>query len=144
MGIADALKRAIYWLEVVTAVILIVITAAAVVTLIVDFTRVTIQEQGLGPSGFALVIASILEVFILIELFRIALAYMAHKNVLPTVLEAALVAVARKFVVFETGEMDPMAIFWKSSGLAILLLAVSISWWVLNRANACDACTMEE
>ena len=59
---------------------------------------------------------------------------MSHENVIPTVLEAALVAVARKFVVFEpTGNYLQASI-----GLAALLLAVALSWWMLAKSNACE------
>ena len=76
-----------------------------------------------------------LQVFILVELFRIAIAYMKHENVIPTVLEAALVAVARKFVVFEgTSGLEYVL---AAVGLSALLLAVAISWWLLTKSRAC-------
>jgi uncharacterized membrane protein (DUF373 family) len=82
-------------------------------------------------TEFTFIISTALEVFIVIELFRIALAYMNHRNVIPTVLEAALVAVARKFVVFE-----PKDAFLESAlGLSALLLAIAVSWWLLKRAD---------
>ncbi len=59
------------------------------------------SRSTLTTVQFNKLIGLVLEVFILVELFRIAVAYMKHENVIPTVLEAALVAVARKFVVFE-------------------------------------------
>ncbi len=88
----------------------------------------------LFQADFARLITVILEIFILIELFRIALAYMTHRNVLPTVFEAALVAVARKFVIFETSSNT----LQNAAGLALLLLAVAVSWWLLARINATD------
>ncbi len=81
---------------------------------------------------FNKIIGMILEIFILVELFRIAVAYMRHIRVVPTVLEAALVAVARKFVVFEGGTNY----LSKALGLSALLLAVAISWWLLARGGA--------
>jgi uncharacterized membrane protein (DUF373 family) len=83
---------------------------------------------------FNLIIGTILEIFILIELFRIAVAYMRRKHVVPVVLEAALVAVARKFVVFEGGN-EYLA---KALGLSALLLAVAISWWMLAHSGALE------
>ena len=61
------------------------------------------ERQLVDVVEFNKIIGMILEIFILVELFRIAVAYMRHIRVVPTVLEAALVAVARKFVVFEGG-----------------------------------------
>jgi uncharacterized membrane protein (DUF373 family) len=40
-------------------------------------------------------------VFIIIELFRITLAYITGQHVMPTVIEAAFVAVGRKIVLYE-------------------------------------------
>ncbi|MFA5867110.1 MAG: phosphate-starvation-inducible PsiE family protein [Actinomycetota bacterium] len=40
-------------------------------------------------------------VFIIIELFRITLAYITGERVMPTVIEAAFVAVGRKIVLYE-------------------------------------------
>jgi uncharacterized membrane protein (DUF373 family) len=85
----------------------------------------------LVSAEFNRVISTILEVFILVELFRIAVAYMRHDHVIPTVLEAALVAVARKFVVLE-----PARDFLQLAlGLTALLLAVAISWWLIAHSG---------
>ncbi len=93
-----------------------------------------IRLSQVGREEFTRVISTALERFIVIELFRIALAYMNHSNVIPAVLEAALVAVARKFVVFEPKE-DYLA---TALGLAALLLAICISWWLLKKSEAGD------
>ena len=80
------------------------------------------------------ILGTVLQVFILVELFRVTIAYMKHENVIPTVLEAALVAVARKFIVFESSDNY----LTTAAGLAVLLLAVSVSWWLLAKSNACE------
>jgi uncharacterized membrane protein (DUF373 family) len=121
-------------IEVLVAIALILLAAGAVIELFREMLL-------LGSSGFALtreefnmIIGTVLEIFILIELFRIAIVYMRHENVIPTVLEAALVAIARQFVVFEGGT----SYLQTALGLAALLIAVAISWWLLSRSNACD------
>lgn len=128
------LNKSIYAIELVVAVILVLLTVLAVVALVFEVWGVITTTFALTPGQFTGVISLVLEVFILIELFRIALAYMAHRNVIPTVLEAALVAIARKFVVFEPGG-DYLAY---AAGHAALLLAVAVSWWLLSRARACE------
>jgi uncharacterized membrane protein (DUF373 family) len=96
--------------------------------------HVAVSGYTLTRAQFNAIIGTILEVFILVELFRIAIAYMNHENVIPTVLEAALVAIARKFVVFE-GKEDYLQ---TALGMSALLLAVAVSWWLLARSNACE------
>jgi uncharacterized membrane protein (DUF373 family) len=121
-------------IEVLVSLVLVLIAGAVLVSLAAEVWNVVLDGVILTSAQFNMLIGLILEVFILIELFWIAVAYMKHENVIPTVLEAALVAVARKFVVFE-GSDDYLV---HAGGLAALLLAVAISWWLLARSNACE------
>ena len=121
-------------IEVLVSLVLVLIAGAVLVSLAAEVWKVALDGVILTSAQFNMLIGLILEVFILIELFRIAVAYMKHENVIPTVLEAALVAVARKFVVFE-GSDEYLV---HAGGLAALLLAVAISWWLLARSNACE------
>lgn len=128
------LDYAVLVIELFVSAILIVLSLAAAWTLVVDIYTLATSGFILRTPEFNAVISTVLEIFILVELFRIAMAYMQHRNVIPTVLEAALVAVARKFVVFE-GATNYLQY---ALGLSALLLAVAVSWWLLDRANACE------
>jgi uncharacterized membrane protein (DUF373 family) len=132
--IADWLNRTVYWIEVLVAVALVILTALALVGLVVETGTVLADKLALTPEDFSPVIVAVLDIFILIELFRIALAYMKHQNVIPTVLEAALVAVARKFVVYEA-EGD---LVFRALGLSALLISVGVAWWLLAKSDACE------
>lgn len=127
------LNRGILGIEVLVAVALTVLAGGALFALFVEIFSLATSGSVLSPEQFTKIISTILEVFILVELFRIAIAYMKHENVIPTVLEAALVAVARKFVVYEGGA-NP----WVAVGMSALLISVAVAWWMLARANACD------
>jgi uncharacterized membrane protein (DUF373 family) len=132
--ILKGLNKAVYAIEVAVAFALVIMTVLAVVTLGVElFTTITGMHLMMSAQ-FTRLISTILEVFILIELFRIAVAYMTHQNVLPTVFEAALIAVARKFVVFEIADQTLQS----ALALSALLLSVAVSWWLLARTNACE------
>jgi uncharacterized membrane protein (DUF373 family) len=113
---------------------LIALAAGAILALGAEMFHLATAGGILTSSEFNRIIGTILEIFILVELFRIAMAYMRHENVIPTVLEAALVAVARKFVVFE-GSQNYLQ---TALGMSALLLAVAISWWMLSRSQACE------
>jgi len=137
-GFMKKFLEGLHWatviIEVLVAIALVALAGGALVALGSEMFHVAETGVALSHTEFTAIISTILEIFILVELFRIAIAYMRHENVIPTVLEAALVAVARKFVVFE-GSGD----YLKSSiGLAALLLAVALSWWMLAKSNACD------
>jgi len=127
------LNVAILIIEILVAIALVVLAAGALMSLAYELWYVGGNGPALTRAEFNLIIGTVLEVFILVELFRIAIAYMRHQNVIPTVLEAALVAVARKFVVFEGGTDYLLT----SLGMSALLLAVASSWWLLNRTGAC-------
>jgi uncharacterized membrane protein (DUF373 family) len=129
-----ALNYAVLGIEVLVTVALVVLAGGVLLFLGGEMLSAAVGG-GLATKGnFIHIVGLILEVFILVELFRIAIAYMKHENVIPTVLEAALVAVARKFVVFE-GSDDYLR---TALGMASLLLAVAVSWWMLARSNACE------
>jgi len=127
------LNVAILVVEILVAIALVVLAAGALASLAYELWYVAGNGPAVTRAEFNLIIGTVLEVFILVELFRIAIAYMRHQNVIPTVLEAALVAVARKFVVFEGGQDYLLT----SLGMASLLLAVALSWWLLNSTGAC-------
>jgi uncharacterized membrane protein (DUF373 family) len=131
VGVEKALNKFVLALEIAVSAALVVIAGLLVVTLAVELLAIMTGGFTIDRTEFTFIISTALEVFIVIELFRIALAYMNHRNVIPTVLEAALVAVARKFVVFE-----PKDAFLESAlGLSALLLAIAVSWWLLKRAD---------
>ena len=120
--------------EIVVSVALVIMALGAAWELALEIFQATKSGWALTTSEFNALIGTVLEVFIVVELFRIADAYMRHRNVIPTVLEAALVAVARKFVVFEgTDQYLQHAI-----GLAVLILAVALSWFLLQRSGVCE------
>ena len=128
------LHGAVVAIEVLVAIVLTALAAGALVSLGYEMWLAASNGRPMTHVEFTSILAGVLQVFILVELFRVTIAYMKHENVIPTVLEAALVAVARKFVVFEGGENYLMT----ALGLSALLIAVALSWWLLAKSNACD------
>jgi uncharacterized membrane protein (DUF373 family) len=133
-GRADVwLQKAMTAIEWVVAATLIVLALVATVGLIMEFSTVG-ALAGEGVNAYITILDGTLLVFVIAELFKIALAYIRHEDVIPTVMEAALVAVARKVVVLDA-HAEPMALLMRSGSLAILLLALGVSWYLLARAN---------
>jgi len=130
--------RLMHWatvvIEVLVAFALVVLAGGVLLALSSEMLKLVFSDVSLTSVEFNFLIGTILDIFILIELFRIAVAYMSRKHVVPVVLEAALVAIARKFVVFD-GASNYLA---KSLGLSALLLAVAISWWMLSHSGALE------
>jgi len=125
----NLLNRVVLYIEGAVTVLLVVLAALGVVDIVLKMLEVTRADGFMTPEGITRTIDTVLVVFIVIELIRIAVAYMQHKNVIGTVLEAGLVAIVRKLVIFESGP-DMLE---KAIALAILILAVGVTWYLLNR-----------
>jgi uncharacterized membrane protein (DUF373 family) len=130
-----ALHWAVLGIEVLVAMALTALAAGALASLAWEMWHMAAARQPLTHEQFIAVVGGVLQVFILVELFGIAIAYMKHENVIPTVLEAGLVAVARQFVVFEGSGTNYLP---QAAGLSMLLLAVAVAWWLLAKSNACE------
>lgn len=130
----NALEIVVTGIEWIVAASLVVLAGMAAWVIILEFF-----EMGLTTREFAdytKVLDGTLFVFVVAELFKIAFAYIRHENVVPTVMEAALVAVARKVVVLDT-HVTGMELLLRSGSLAVLLLSIGVAWLLLNRANPC-------
>ena len=87
-----------------------------------------------------LMISDLLLTFIAIELMRIALAYIRGVNVLPTVIEAGLVAVIRQVVLFHPKEN----VLAQASALAILAISLGLVSYLLSKSVVTTAQGMAE
>ncbi len=123
------------WLEGIVAALLIVLTGIGIVGL-VRAIRAVVVAPDIALSGglYYQVIDATLTIFVVIELFKIAVAYMRHEDVVPTVMEAALVAVARKLVVFDT-HIPATEMLLRASALTLLLVGVAGAWFVIARRS---------
>lgn len=133
------LNRGVVIIEGAVAALLLVLAILGVIDILITMFEVASADGFITPEGITRTIDTVLVVFIVIELIRIAVAYMRHKNVIGTVLEAGLVAVVRKIVIFEGGSnalSDALA-------LSALILAVGIAWYLLRRVGICDCETVE-
>jgi uncharacterized membrane protein (DUF373 family) len=134
-GFIRVMGMAIVVIEVLVAVALTVLAGSALFALGAELWAIEGSRAPLTHVEFTTAMGGVLQVFILVELFRIAIAYMRHENVVPTVLEATLIAVARKLIVFDSTGDNYLA---SAAGLALLVVAVAVAWWLLAKANACE------
>lgn len=129
------LNKVVVCIEAAVTGLLVILAALGVVDVVLKMLEVTRSDGFMTPEGITRTIDTVLVVFVVIELIRIAISYMQHKNVIGTVLEAGLVAVVRKLVIFESTEH----VLEKASALALLILAVGVTWYLLRRADLCTA-----
>lgn len=128
------LNRVVLYIEGAVTVLLVILAALGVVDIVIKMVEVTRADGFMTPEGITRTIDTVLVVFIVIELIRIAVSYMQHKNVIGTVLEAGLVAVVRKLVIFESGE----GMLEKAIALSVLILAVGVTWYLLQRGRVSE------
>lgn len=135
MRLAERFDRLIVHIEGAVVVLLTVLAVLGVVDIVIKMLEILRAEGFVSPEGITRTIDTVLVVFVVIELIRIALAYMRHEDVVGTVLEAGLVAVVRKLVIFEGGS----GVLAKASALSLLILAVGVTWYLLRKAKLCGA-----
>jgi uncharacterized membrane protein (DUF373 family) len=123
------LKVAVRSAEGVVTALLVALLALALVGLAVDVANALIGHHVLELETLLRLIDYVLIVFVLVELIAIAFAYLAGLGIVATVLEATLVAVARKIIAFEPGDHA----LERGLSLALLMLAVSVGWFLLGR-----------
>lgn len=133
MKLSARFDRLVVYIEGAVVVLLTVLAVLGVVDVVLKMLEVTQADGFMSPEGITRTIDTVLVVFIVIELIRIALSYMNHQDVVGTVLEAGLVAVVRKLVIFEGGDN----ILPKALALSALILAVGITWYLLRRVGLC-------
>lgn len=128
--IVDVLERAI-------SVLLVVMAALGIVDLVVEMYAAVTKTGFLTPEAIVKVLDSVLIIFVVLELFNIALAYLQRRDVIGTVMEAGLVAVVRKLVIFETSG-DAAYVLMKGAALALLTVAVGVTWYLLRRSGVSE------
>jgi uncharacterized membrane protein (DUF373 family) len=128
----SVLDRYFTLVEVVVAALL-ALTALWVLGDLVGFVGRNIGGPAVELARLAL--DRFLLVFIVVELFRIAKAYIEHVAVLHTVFEAGLVAVAREIVLFDFTKLGLPG----AAALALLLAALIGGYVVLGRGETWKA-----
>ena len=130
----DLMSLVVVGIEGFVAVLLVILAGWGAVSLVASIWGLVTSGAHFDLDAYVNVIDIALIIFIIVELFRIAVAYLRHEDVIPTVLEAALVAVARKLVTFDSHAAG-MTVLTKGAGLGFLLLAVGLTWYMLAKRN---------
>jgi uncharacterized membrane protein (DUF373 family) len=121
---------------VVTSTEVVVAALLALTAVWVLFDVVVFEIAGATSSDTVtivhLALDRILLLFVVVELFRIAVAYIQHRAVLHTVFEAGLVAVARKIVLYNYADYGLTG----AASYAVLLLVLVGAYFMLERTLA--------
>lgn len=127
----DASLRVVLAVELVIAFAILTALILGVGYLVASLARSVASSVVLGPEQVSTFLDVSLTLFVAIELFRIAVAYLSDEDVLHLVLEAAFIAIVRKIVLFD----------FAKSGLAgaaaygLLLLVVAAAYLAVHYAQ---------
>jgi uncharacterized membrane protein (DUF373 family) len=126
--ISDKLEDIILFSEAIIAVILAVLIFLGIGYLAANSWQVFAIDKTINPKTIHAALDIALVVFITIEMFRIAIAYLHNEHVLVVVLEAAFLAVARKFVLYDFKDSN----FLGAASLSLLLTSLALTYFVIK------------
>ena len=131
--ISHNLETAMTYIEIVIAFILVFLAIFGLGYLFSHLIKLIRIETFLGPKEIHKILDIALSLFLAVELFRIAIAYIAaHTKVLSTVIEAAFVAVARKVVLYDFRDYHGIDGLYAAISLAIIMVVLAYTYYVVN------------
>ncbi len=124
-------KIILFALEGAMVAALAALVLLAFLGLLMEFPAL-IRPPFLGAEQLARVLDDILAVFILLELLATAVAYIKGTGMVRRIMEAMLVALARKLISLDLAATSVD----KAAALALLLVAIGVSWLLIARQGA--------
>ncbi|MDI6821916.1 MAG: phosphate-starvation-inducible PsiE family protein [Actinomycetota bacterium] len=125
--VIEKTKTIVRIMELLVACLLILMILLGLSYLVVKLTEYFGTHFYLTSFEIHSMLDVVLAIFIVIELFRITIAYADEREVLPTVLEAVFVVVARKVVLYEFKTEKLVG----AIALALLLIPVVLAYFLL-------------
>lgn len=130
--ISRLLETVITFAEFIIASFLVLLAFFGLVYLAFHLFNAIDGRFSLSPSQIHAVLDIALVLFIVIELFRIAIAYITEQRVLGIVIEAAFVAVARKIVLYDFRDYSGIRGIYAAVSLAVLLSALALTYFAIK------------
>jgi len=138
--LVDASELAMEVLEVLTGMVLVFLFAVGLYDLAISiFTSIRSGAVFEIPNvvGF---LDTVLLLLIIVEVFRTVVAFTRDQMIVRIIIDASLVAIARKVIGFRPDSYDtPEELFVNASSIAILLLSVIVAFYVVQEILDADA-----
>ncbi|ERG99663.1 MAG: putative membrane protein [Haloquadratum sp. J07HQX50] len=133
---ASRSERAMQWLELTAALFLVILFAIGVFDLGLSLYQLVLSGNFTDPISVIGLIDTVLILLIIVEVFETVVASSRQEPVVRIVINAALIAVARKIISFRPGEYQTVEnAFISSASLTILLLSLIIAFSAVRRTN---------
>lgn len=129
--LTDRLVKTVTLIEFVILGLLLLLLFFGVINFVLNLLTFLQRHFYLTSKEIHQLLDIVLILFIIIELFRITLAYTREneKEIPQVVLEAVFVAVARKIVLYEYMEYG----IWGAVALTVLLLAIVAAYFLIGK-----------
>ena len=135
-SLASRSERAMQWLELTAALFLVILFAIGVFDLGLSLYQLVLSGNFTDPISVIGLIDTVLILLIIVEVFETVVASSRQEPVVRIVINAALIAVARKIISFRPGEYQTVEnAFISSASLTILLLVLIIAFSAVRRTN---------
>jgi uncharacterized membrane protein (DUF373 family) len=139
-AVTEWLERSVTALQTVIALFLVVVLVVGVINLVATFVQAALAVQLLGYKNATGLIATAIDIvlylFIVIELYRTIIAYVAAESVVKAVIHAGIIAVVRQIIIFKPGEIARPRDALLTAGIYVLLLVgLFVGFFLVHRQS---------
>ena len=129
-------EQVMRWLELLAALMLVILFAIGVYDLGLQMYRLLATGSYTDPNAVISVIDTVLLLLIIVEVFQTVVASSRGEPVVQIVINAALIAIARKVISYRPGEYASIEDAFVAAGSFTLLLAVLIlAFFVIRQVD---------
>ena len=133
---AASSERIMRWLEMGAAYFLVALFAIGVFDLGLSLYELLVSGEFTDPNAVIDLIDTVLLLLIIVEVFQTVVAFSRNEPVIRIVINAALIAIARKVISYRPGEYASVDEAFVAAGSFALLLAVLIlAFLVIRRVD---------
>jgi uncharacterized membrane protein (DUF373 family) len=133
---ADRSEQVMKWLELAAAYFLVALFAIGVFDLGLSLWQLLISGEFTDPDAVIDLIDTTLLLLIIVEVYQTVIAFSRDEPVVRIVINAALIAIARKVISYRISEFSGVQEAFVAAGAYAMLLAVLIvSFYVMRRVE---------
>lgn len=137
--LVDASELAMELLELLTGVVLVFLFAVGLYDLVVGIVESIQSGEVFEIPNVVNFLDTVLLLLIIVEVFRTVVAFAREETIVRIIIDASLVAIARKVIGFRPDEYDTASeVFIQASSIAIILLAVIVAFYVVQEVLEVD------
>jgi uncharacterized membrane protein (DUF373 family) len=139
-AVTEWLEKIVTTLQTGIALFLVVVLVIGVINLVATFVQAALSVQLLGYKNATGLIATTIDIvlylFIVIELYRTIIAYVAAESVVKAVIHAGIIAVVRQIIIFKPGDFPNTEDALITAAIQLLLLlGLFLGFFLVHRQS---------